>query len=184
MSCYLMLSINSIHKRVRTFVIKFEKWKQWMRRGRLLCVGARTGCEVKGAKKAGFEKCIGIDINPLSKEVIAADWHYLPFADESFSNVFTNSLDHCYDFQMLASEISRVLIRKGIFIFETHTEYALNRWKLGGLKEQIECHRFNSMFWDDITDIIKALELVGLIFFYKFVEGKMCHFVFRKKIQC
>ena len=152
-----------------------------MRPGRVLCLGARTGSEVEGARAVGFAASIGVDLHPLSDSVMRADWHKLPFGDDSFENVFTNSLDHCFNFLKLALEISRVLMPNGIFIFETHTGYALSVRDDMSLKKSIDFHAFNSMFWDDVEDLIDELRAVGLVVVNKSIGKKTSVFALEKK---
>ena len=103
--------------RQRRFAGIFNAIKKHMIAGRpVLCLGARTGCEVIAAESVGFAGSVGIDLFPLSKSVIEADWHNMPFTDGAFQNVFTNSIDHCADLGRLISEIKRVMASGGCFI--------------------------------------------------------------------
>lgn len=171
---------------VRTgrFARTFKKLRKnkWMVGGGVLCLGARTNCEVVGAIRAGFKGSVGVDLYPLGDSMIRADWHNLPFEDRSFENVFTNSLDHCYNFLKLALEISRVLIPGGIFVFETHAGYAMLQ-SGKSLEKMINLHDFNSMFWDDTWDLIDELRSVGLWIFAQSNGDKMCAFAFKKEME-
>jgi SAM-dependent methyltransferase len=104
-------------KRIRQFINVFDKIKPHMTPGPVLCLGARTGCEVEAAIIAGFAGSVGIDLHPIGKDVIEADWHKMPFGSGAFPNIFTNSLDHAADFYRLADEIRRVLAPGGRFVF-------------------------------------------------------------------
>jgi SAM-dependent methyltransferase len=178
-----LLSKRAMHRRQKRFGKLFRSLKQHMMKGSVLCLGARTGCEIRGAQEAGFGYCTGIDIHPLSDMVIRADWHELPFRGGVFNNVFTNSLDHCYDFPKLVFEVARVLVQKGSFVIETYTGYALSKWEGGhhSPDEIIDRHVYNSMFWDDINDLTEVLEHGELMLSYKAIQKKNCWFVFRKK---
>jgi SAM-dependent methyltransferase len=109
--------LSKVSTRIKTFEKTFEEAKDVLIKGSLLCLGARTGCEIKAAKNKGYE-AEGIDLYPLDPIVIKADWHYIPFKDETFDNVYTNSVDHCFDVEKLAKEIHRVLKSNGLFFFQ------------------------------------------------------------------
>ena len=109
--------ISAKSKRIRQFEGIFQKMKPHMNAGPVLCLGARTGCEVQAAINAGFANSVGIDLHPIGPVVIEADWHRMPFASGAFPNIFTNSLDHAADLYKLADEISRVLAINGRFVF-------------------------------------------------------------------
>ena len=174
---------GSSKKRIRIFRRFFEAHVPYMNKGKVLCLGARTGCEVIAAIRMGFKGSVGIDIHPLNEFVIKGDWHKMPFEDESFENVFTNSLDHCYDFPKLASEIFRVLGPDGKFIFETDIRYALScRKRQWSMDELMQRHGLNSMFWDSVDDLIDVLLHAGFWLFKKPVNRnpKKCSFVLQK----
>ena len=76
--------------------------------GRALCVGARTGQEVLALREMGVD-AIGIDLVPCEPLVIKGDMHQVPFDDESFGFVFSNSVDHAIYPERFASEVERVL---------------------------------------------------------------------------
>lgn len=175
--------LSSNNKREKDFIMYFERFRKYMADGKILCLGARTGCEVRAAIKYGFHNSFGIDIHPLCGSVIKADWHYLPFGDSTFENIFTNSLDHCLYFMRLASEIKRVLVPFGVFVFETHSNYAFDSRIPGDEVNNLELHNrhpLNSMFWDSIDDVIKVFIELGFVLLHKEV-GKKTSSVFLLK---
>lgn len=108
-------------KRVRFFISHLKPFCFYMiENDRILCLGARHGAEVKAFVRLGFKDSIGIDLNPVlkNKYVIKGDFHYMLFEDNSFSNVFTNSLDHIFDIRKLSQEIHRILKDKGRLVLE------------------------------------------------------------------
>ena len=109
--------LASSEKRQRGFCKLFGVIGEHMNPGPVLCLGARTGCEVKAAVQSGFAGSVGIDLHPIGANVVAGDWHNMPFKDGQFPNIFTNSLDHCGDFGKLVAEIKRVLPGEGRFVF-------------------------------------------------------------------
>lgn len=86
----------------------------------VLCLAARLGAEVRAFRSLGAF-AIGIDLNPGNENecVCYGDFHRLAYADQSVGIVFTNALDHAFDFSALTSEIRRVLRPEGLFITET-----------------------------------------------------------------
>ncbi len=166
---HMMYVVNGNHKRTDSFFQQFKRYRQHLIKGGVLCLGARTGCEVRAFEKHGFDVA-GIDLHPLSNLVMAADWHYIPFVDNTFENVFTNSLDHCLDFEKLVGEIKRVLTKRGVFVFQTHSKYAFDSRIEGDEVEDMPTllrenkrHTNNSMFWDSLSDIIN--KFIGVGFF-------------------
>lgn len=92
----------------------FRKAARYLHIGKpILCLGARTGAEVRAAIRVGFTGSVGIDLHPIGRDVLRADWHDLPFSAGSFPMVYTNSLDHCLYLDTLMSEIRRVLTPQG-----------------------------------------------------------------------
>lgn len=91
-----------------------------VRRGAsVLCLGARTGAECEAFVQCGCF-AIGIDLNPGegNRFVVKGDFHQLQFADHSIDVVYTNALDHAFEFDRIISEVSRVLKEGGAFLAE------------------------------------------------------------------
>lgn len=112
----------------------------------VICLGARTGGEVRVFKKMNYYS-VGIDLNPGDNncDVFPADFNYLPFCDNVADVVFTNALDHAYNLTTLLDEMERVLNQNGIIIIEIPEGYVI---KDPGMYE--------STWWDN-TDTIKNL---------------------------
>lgn len=145
-------------KRVLRFKRRFKHWRPFLRSGYLLCLGARTNCEVRGAKMAGFDRAVGMDLHPMAPGMVCGDWHNLPFATGRAASVFTNCLDHCYNLGEMMGEVHRVLRTGGTFLFETHAAYAISEhpW-IDNVSDMMNIHKYNSMFWDDLDDVIGAI---------------------------
>lgn len=90
------------------------------RQGRVLCIGARTGQEVKSLRDLGFN-AIGVDIVPHEDLVIKGDMHNLPFEDEFFDFIFSNVFDHALYPEKKISEIERVLKTGGYVMLHLQT---------------------------------------------------------------
>lgn len=173
-------------KRTRYFTRQFKIWERYMRRGRVLCLGSRTNCEVQAAIAIGFRDSVGLDLHPMSPGMICADWHQLPIADACVQNVFTNALDHSIDIGQMVREAFRVLVPGGAFVFETHKDYAMGRrdrreWGFG---DMLDHHRFNAAFWDDVQDLLVLMQAAGFVLSYSNLGGKMSSFVLHKEDIC
>ncbi|MBE3128753.1 MAG: class I SAM-dependent methyltransferase, partial [Actinobacteria bacterium] len=83
----------------------------------VLCLATRIGTEVKAFIDIGCF-AIGIDINPgtLNEYVVYGDFHDIQFAPNSIDVVFSNSIDHSFNLEILIKEIKRVLKINGLLI--------------------------------------------------------------------
>ena len=86
----------------------------------IVCAGARDGTEVEVWRDLGFAHAIGIDLNPGPENPLVqqGDFNHLPYADETVHLIYSNSIDHSYDFNTLFSEARRVLVRGGYALYE------------------------------------------------------------------
>lgn len=148
--------------RIKGFKKIFIEYQHDLVPGKILCLGARTGCEVQAARQAGFKGSIGIDLHPVGDLVVKGDWHDIPFPDNSFHNVYCNSLDHCMDIEKLVNEIKRVLVSDGIFFFMTMNKQALST-VIGSIEDRMTSRAYDSMFWDTENDIIDAFISSGFV---------------------
>jgi len=80
-----------------------------------LCLGARTGQEVKALLDLGIQ-AIGIDLVPFPPYTIAGDIHHLSYADGAFDFVFTNIFDHALYPDRFCNEMERVTEPGGIIM--------------------------------------------------------------------
>jgi SAM-dependent methyltransferase len=99
------------------FKKNFKKLK--LKKGNTLCLGARTGAEVKAFRELGYF-AIGVDIKypKDSPYVFYGDFHNLDFPDQSFDIIYANILDHVYNYKKFFKEILRTTKRNGKFIFD------------------------------------------------------------------
>ena len=158
--------MGSKDKRIRQFIVVFEKIKPYMATGGVLCLGARTGCEVEAAIKAGFAGSIGIDLHPLHPSVIEADWHKMPFECGSFANIFTNSLDHCANFYALADEIIRVSAPGGKFIFSATDRSTMKA------RQWLKKPNNEYLFWANPDELRDKFKAYGFMSEYREVIGR------------
>ncbi len=87
----------------------FSRNSSYLRSGmRAICLGARTGQEVKALQDMGLD-AIGIDLVAFPPFTIEGDIHHLAFADGSFDFAFSNIFDHALYPEKFISEIERVL---------------------------------------------------------------------------
>ncbi len=82
-------------------------------RSRALCLGARTGQEVKALWEIGID-AVGVDLVPFPPYTVEGDFHDLAFDDETFDLVFTNVFDHALYPGKFCEEMERVLVPEGI----------------------------------------------------------------------
>lgn len=149
-----------IPNRIKKFTGIFRSAKNFLNPGKVLCLGARTGCEVKAARAVGFKESIGIDLFPVGDLVVKGDWHNIPFPAGSFENVYTNSIDHCYDLDSLAKEVRRVLLPRGVFFLQTALWQAMNTKED---KEDYMEKSSNFLFWDEGHDLAVKLAEYGFV---------------------
>ncbi len=161
-------------KNTESFARMFLTAKPHLKPGSVLCLGARTGAESQGALRAGFPGSVGIDLHPAGPTVIQGDWHQLPFADRSFNNAYSNSLDHCFDLEKLASEIYRVLDRGGRF-------YLMATNRAGKTAESwIANTKTNeALYWDSSADLSAAICAYGFTEVHAWRDGKWGHHILR-----
>ena len=103
-------------KKVTLFKKRFSLVKDYSS-GKVLCLGARFGEEVVAFNSLGFE-AFGIDLVPRASNILKGDFNNLPFKSELFNVVYTNSLDHVYDIDLIFENVYRVLKEEGYFILD------------------------------------------------------------------
>ena len=124
---------------------------EWTGRN-VLCLAARIGTEVKAFLDLGAF-AVGIDLNPGegNRYVLHGDFHDLQFAPASVDVVYTNSLDHAFDIERIAQEVLKVLKPSGLFLVEA----------VQGRNQGINPGFFESFFWQDIDQLVRAFENAG-----------------------
>ena len=101
--------------------IKYEGFKEIFVRNKsflidktnAICLGARTGQEVKALRDMGIN-AIGIDLIAFPPYTINGDIHNLEQQDSSYDFVFTNIFDHSLYPEKFCSEMERVCKSSGI----------------------------------------------------------------------
>jgi hypothetical protein len=85
--------LNTFNEAVSNFFNNFKKIKL-KKNSYILCLGARTGAEVKAFRKLGFFS-IGIDLAfpKNSPFVLYGDFHNLDFPGKSFDLIYSNTLE-------------------------------------------------------------------------------------------
>jgi SAM-dependent methyltransferase len=118
----------------------------------VLCLGARLGTEVRAFRERGAF-AVGIDLNPGKRNeyVTYGDFHRVAYADDSANVVFTNSLDHAYDVDVVLSEVRRLLPPGGLFVVEA----------IRGDEEGVQPQFYESFFWSTIDDLVGKIERCG-----------------------
>lgn len=164
--------LRHVAKNTDAFTRTFRRAAAHLTPGAILCLGARTGAESLGAVHAGFPGSVGIDLHPVGSTVVQADWHDLPFADRSFANVYTNSLDHCLYLDKLLAEVMRVLVSKGRFyVMATNRGKSIDEWLAEGGNE--------ALYWDTSDQLRDAICGAGFDVTASWRDGKWGHYVFQ-----
>ncbi len=92
-----------------------RNWKYLEGKQKAICMGARTGQEVKALLDMGIN-AIGIDLVPFLPYTVEGDIHALNYNDNEFDFVFTNIFDHSLHPDVFCSEMERVCKSEGIII--------------------------------------------------------------------
>ena len=138
-------------------------------KGNVLCLGARTGIEVKAFIDKGYF-AVGIDLKPTKKNkyVVYGDFHKLQFANKSIDFIYSNSIDHCLNIDKLIGEMFRVLKSEGNVMIEFPSAKA-GEWE--------------SLTWDSVDFLIhcfsKRFIVKSSIPYIKPVEG--LSYIFKKR---
>ena len=92
-----------------------RNFKYLQNKDNALCLGARTGQEVKALINLGI-KAIGIDLVEFLPYTIKGDIHNLKYKESEFDLVFTNIMDHVLYPDKFCKEIQRICKNDGIII--------------------------------------------------------------------
>lgn len=162
-----------LEKNTEGFFRTFRSAARHLKPGPVLCLGARTGAESIGATQAGFVGSVGIDLHPVGPTVLQGDWHDLRFPAASFSNVYSNSLDHCLYLDRLAAGVKRVLVPDGRFyVMATNRDgHTLESWLAKGGNE--------ALYWQTSDDLCQAICAHGFEVTKAWRSGKWGHYVLR-----
>ena len=143
---------------VRSFNNRIKGFEKYIKKGNILCLGARTGAEVVAFIELGFKNTIGIDINPgkNNKYVIKGDFHNMDFKNNSFDTIYSNCIDHAWNLRKLSKEVYRILKDDGILILEI--DHLLNK----NIKKRQELikkqSKYESIMWENFNDIKKEFK--------------------------
>lgn len=141
--------ISQKKNRDQRFCDRFDQMKRNVDiQGSVLCLGARLGDEVRGFRLAGFP-AVGVDVNPgrNNADVIAADFHYLPFAADSFDGAYSNVMDHVLDVHRFMHETIRVVKANGWVYLEL----------TGGVDQIGRADPWGAMVWETNEDLVAVL---------------------------
>lgn len=162
--------LRDLPKQTATFERIFRRMARHLEPGPILCLGARTGAESLGARRAGFTGSIGIDLHPVGATVRRMDWHHLEFPDQSFANVYTNSIDHCLELERLAGEVRRVLEHNGRFFVMAKTPWGTEaQWRERAILE--------ALYWQRPDDLAEAICRYGFEILRAWPAGKWARYV-------
>jgi len=142
------------NRRVKVFQKRFSflKKKGYFLEGqKVICLGSRMGEEVQAFKNFELD-AIGVDLIPRLPLVIEADFNHLPFEDNTFDLVHSNSFDHAFDANLFFESVERVLKVGGHLVLDVFP-------KEGG--------NFEVTYIEDAADV---KELLCKDFAFEFVE--------------
>lgn len=126
------------------FVNIFERNNEYLKGcNKAICLGARTGQEVKALLDIGI-KAIGIDLVPFPPYTLEGDVHNLNYENDSFDFVFTNIIDHSLYPRKMCKEIERVLAIKGIAIIHIQLGDDLDEYTETKIYNELELFNYFS----------------------------------------
>tara|TARA_B100000886_G_scaffold340500_1_gene310550 strand:+ start:21539 stop:22198 length:660 start_codon:yes stop_codon:yes gene_type:complete len=98
------------------FVEIFQRNQRYLRnKNNAICLGSRTGQEVKALIDLGLE-AIGLDLVAFPPYTIQGDIHNINKSDNSIDLVFTNIFDHSLYPEKFCNEMERICRKKGHII--------------------------------------------------------------------
>ena len=143
--------MNRFERDVERFKANF-KVLDFLKDKSCLCLGARSGAEVKALRDLG-NIAVGIDL--ITKEdspyCEIGDFHKLRFANNTYDVVYTNAFDHVFDLEKALKEVKRVLKMDGWFIIEMVVGY-----KEGGWPGDHE-----AAYWENAQEFLNAVMTYG-----------------------
>ncbi len=165
--------LRHVGRNTESFTRTFRNAAPHLKAGPVLCLGARTGAESLGAEAAGFKGSVGVDLHPAGPTVIQGDWHNLPFADGTFANCYSNSLDHCLHLDKLAAEVRRVLGKGGRFyvMATNRPNKTAEKW--------LSIPSNEALYWDSSADLSAALCALGFTEIHSWRKGKWGNHILR-----
>lgn len=135
--------------KIDMFLEHFYRNKDYIK-GYALCVCARTGQEVEALIQMDCD-AIGIDIVPYKPLVIYGDAHEIPFKDETFDFVFSNSFDHSIYPELFLSEMQRVLKKDGYGMLHLQ------------LTKEVDIYAENILTKEkNVTDLLKVVKNIEI----------------------
>ena len=152
--------ISKRKRRIKWFNERFSVLDGYVIKGsKALCLGARLGEEVEVLRDRGFA-AVGIDLVGYPPLVIAGDFHKIPFKDNSFDFIYSNSVDHVFDIEKFSSEVNRVLKKGGYVLFHL-------------LAEDVK----------DVLSCFSKYEVIRKRFFIKRSKGLSFELILRNKMK-
>lgn len=127
-----------------------NRLSQWFQPGETaLCLGARRGEEVAALRERGL-LAVGIDLVECPPYVLYGDFHKLPFEDNTFSRVFSNSVDHLKSPEKFIGEIQRVLKPGGVVVLALMIGMDSDEMTFL-IENEHECRKFVDLFVGSYT---------------------------------
>lgn len=143
---------DSYNSRLKEFEKEFKNI-EFLGLKKILCVAARLGTEVHALRNLNYD-AIGIDIfvTKNNKYVRYGEFENIPYENQTFDAVYTNSVDHIYDLEKTVNEIDRVLNTRGYLLLSL----------MKGIDEGFEmAGTFETLVWKKRFDIISKIQKIN-----------------------
>lgn len=160
-------SISDVNSYLKSYDIKYhQELKRRLKEEKIiqpgmnvLCLAARIGTEVRSFLDIGCF-AVGLDLNPgiENKYVVFGDFHDIQYPDNCVDVIFSNSIDHTFDINLLIKEIKRVLKPNGFLILEI----------VKGTEEEHSPDSYEVITWKKIDDLVDKFLKSG----FKLVKEK------------
>lgn len=125
-----------------------RNWEHIKDKKNAICLGARTGQEVKALRDMGIP-AIGVDLVPFEPYTVEGDIHALRYSDNAFDFVFTNIFDHSLYPDKFCSEMERIAQHAGVIVIHM---------KLG-----IELDQYTETFVFDAKNVVKMFKQIEVV---------------------
>ncbi len=136
---------------LKKFEIEFSKFKSTdIKIDNILCVAARLGTEVHALRNLDYN-AIGIDIiyPKNSKYVHYGEFEEIPYPNNSFEAIYSNSIDHVYDLKKTLFEFNRIIKSEGYLLLRL----------MKGFEEGFEMDgAYESFAWAKTDDLLNEIK--------------------------
>ena len=120
-----------------------------------LVVGCRNDYELDLLLDKGVKNITGVDLFSVNSRIVIMDMHHLKFKDNTFDLVYASHvLEHSYDINQVAQQLSRVSTDNVYFLIEIPINYPTNNIDLIDLKSEKAVIDIFKKFFNKIDVIV------------------------------